>query len=235
MAPTNFRKPHGQAWNANYGWINLTPTQSGVRNNGAGSLSGYAWGANLGWVSFSGVTIDSNGQFTGTATGDYSGDITFDCTYCNVVTTWRPTGNVVPSISGSERYIQTPAETRNEDASDDATKNAIIAQLQAQIQSLTQQINALLAQGEGEAGSSAVALTEPLSYGSAGNQVVLLQNILQQQGFFPEDTKANGNFGPATLKAVKAFQFQYKIAGPGIAGYGLVGPKTRAALNELAK
>jgi peptidoglycan hydrolase-like protein with peptidoglycan-binding domain len=40
-------------------------------------------------------------------------------------------------------------------------------------------------------------------------------------------------FGPATARAVKKFQTKYQIATPGVSGYGLVGPKTRAKLAEL--
>ena len=40
-------------------------------------------------------------------------------------------------------------------------------------------------------------------------------------------------FGNATLAAVKTFQTKYNIASSGSAGYGLVGPATRAKLNSL--
>ena len=39
--------------------------------------------------------------------------------------------------------------------------------------------------------------------------------------------------GPATLAAIKKFQVKHGIARPGVIGYGLLGPKTRAKLNEL--
>jgi hypothetical protein len=80
----------GYAWSENYGWINLNPTKSGVTNDGAGTLSGYAWGENLGWINFNGVTINSSGIFTGSASGDVSGQISFDCSNCTVKTDWRP-------------------------------------------------------------------------------------------------------------------------------------------------
>ncbi len=80
----------GYAWSENYGWINLAPTNSGISNNTEGTLSGQAWGEKIGWVDFSGVFINSAGKFTGTATGDVIGTLTFDCTYCNVSTDWRP-------------------------------------------------------------------------------------------------------------------------------------------------
>ena len=41
-------------------------------------------------------------------------------------------------------------------------------------------------------------------------------------------------FGAKTKAAVQKFQVKYAIAGPGDPGYGNVGPKTRAKLNELA-
>ncbi|HBV00944.1 MAG TPA: hypothetical protein DEF00_00935 [Candidatus Taylorbacteria bacterium] len=40
-------------------------------------------------------------------------------------------------------------------------------------------------------------------------------------------------FGPATLKAIKKFQEKHGLSGPGDEGYGNVGPKTRAKLNEI--
>jgi len=81
----------GYAWSSNYGWINLNPTASGVKNNNEGTLSGYAWGENLGWINFSGVIINSNGEFSGLAIGgDISGRINFNCGQCKVKTSWRP-------------------------------------------------------------------------------------------------------------------------------------------------
>ena len=79
----------GDVWSDTYGWINLNPSHAGVMNNGTGVLSGNAWGQNTGYISFSGVSINSSGVFTGTATGTIIGSLTFDCTNCHVVTTWR--------------------------------------------------------------------------------------------------------------------------------------------------
>jgi peptidoglycan hydrolase-like protein with peptidoglycan-binding domain len=41
-----------------------------------------------------------------------------------------------------------------------------------------------------------------------------------------------GYYGALTRKAVQAFQVKYGVAKPGDAGYGIVGPKTRAALQK---
>ena len=70
----------GYAWSSQYGWINLNPTTSGVKNDGTGILSGSAWSSNLGWIDFTGVTINSNGEFLGYATiqSDNS-EINFNC------------------------------------------------------------------------------------------------------------------------------------------------------------
>lgn len=80
----------GYVWSENFGWIHLNPSKSGVLNDGNGHLSGDGWGTNTGYVSFSGVTINSSGKFTGTAVGSVAGNISFDCPGCNVVTDWRP-------------------------------------------------------------------------------------------------------------------------------------------------
>ncbi|OGI68407.1 hypothetical protein A2738_00770 [Candidatus Nomurabacteria bacterium RIFCSPHIGHO2_01_FULL_42_15] len=90
----------GQAWSSEYGWINLDPDTSGVSNNAEGTLSGFAWSPNLGWINFSGVTINTSGEFLGYATvkSDNS-QINFNCAggidSCGsanfkVQTDWRP-------------------------------------------------------------------------------------------------------------------------------------------------
>src|SRR5450631_2270258 len=102
----------GYIWSAGFGWINLSPTLGGVTNSN-GTLGGYAWGANTGWINFTGITIDSNGLFHGSIVPQsLFGTMTFDCTYCNVTTSWR-NSTVTPTvtntggggvISGSQSY-----------------------------------------------------------------------------------------------------------------------------------
>lgn len=60
-----------------------------------------------------------------------------------------------------------------------------------------------------------------------GSSVVILQNVLKQQGFFPEDIDSTGYFGPITEAAVRGYQ-----ESQGIETTGTVGPITRAALNQ---
>jgi hypothetical protein len=90
----------GYVWSENYGWINLSPSSAGVKNDGTGVLSGYAWGENTGYINFSGVRINPQGVFTGTATGDIVGSLTFDCTNCKAATTWRPSTPAATPASG---------------------------------------------------------------------------------------------------------------------------------------
>jgi hypothetical protein len=67
--------------------------------------------------------------------------------------------------------------------------------------------------------------TQTLKLGSTGNEVVALQKFLNTAGY--DCGTADGNFGPKTQAAVKAFQ----IAN-GLVGDGIVGPATRAVLNK---
>jgi hypothetical protein len=80
----------GYAWSANYGWINLAPTNGGVVNDGNGNLSGKGWGSATGWIDFTGVSIDSNGEFRGETAPSIVGIINFSCANCLVVTSWKP-------------------------------------------------------------------------------------------------------------------------------------------------
>ena len=102
----------GYAWGENIGWINLSPSTSGVTNNAEGTLSGYAWGEKVGWINFNpvggGVTIDSSGEFLGYAWSHTVGWILFNCvtnSSCGtndfrLKTDWRP-ASTRSSSSGS--------------------------------------------------------------------------------------------------------------------------------------
>lgn len=81
----------GYAWSANHGWINLAPTDGGVMNDGAGDLSGHAWGENLGWLDFSGVAINSAGEFSGQAVVENDNSrVSFSGANFKLKTDWRP-------------------------------------------------------------------------------------------------------------------------------------------------
>lgn len=76
-------------------------------------------------------------------------------------------------------------------------------------------------------------LTASLSYGSRDSQVKILQSILVAHGYLAANL-TTGFFGNLTLQAVQKFQCDHAIACSGAAGWGIVGPKTRTALNALA-
>ena len=76
--------------------------------------------------------------------------------------------------------------------------------------------------------SNSYTFTLPMSIGSRGAEVVELQCVLQDLGFFSQSVSCTGYFGPITHAAVADFQ-----ASKGIESIGIVGPKTRAALNAL--
>lgn len=64
-----------------------------------------------------------------------------------------------------------------------------------------------------------------LMYGSRGDDVAWLQNILRNQGYMT--APSSGYFGLATFRGVKSFQKNYMHIAP----TGFVGPRTRAVLN----
>ena len=76
------------------------------------------------------------------------------------------------------------------------------------------------------------ALTASLSYGLRNDQVSALQSILAAHGYLTS-TATTGFFGNLTLQAVQKFQCDNGIACSGAPGWGIVGPKTRTALNAL--
>jgi len=75
-------------------------------------------------------------------------------------------------------------------------------------------------------------LTASLSYGLRNDQVSALQSILAAHGYLTS-TATTGFFGNLTLQAVQKFQCDNSIACSGAPGWGIVGPKTRTALNAL--
>ena len=65
-----------------------------------------------------------------------------------------------------------------------------------------------------------------LGYGDKGDDVLVLQNFLLQQGLL--SATPNGRYGPATVAAMKKFQLSH-----GINQTGNMGPVTKNALNQL--
>ena len=77
-------------------------------------------------------------------------------------------------------------------------------------------------------------LTKVLVLGMTDPEVTILQQILKTlPDIYPEGI-VSGYFGNLTLKAVKKFQLEYNIVSkPTDIGYGVVGPATRAKLNQM--
>src|SRR3989338_8696241 len=76
-----------------------------------------------------------------------------------------------------------------------------------------------------------------LQRGSSGIDVEKLQEFFKKTPDIYPKGIVTGYFGPLTQQAVQRFQSKYGIVSSGdenTTGYGLVGPKTRKRLNELA-
>jgi len=76
-------------------------------------------------------------------------------------------------------------------------------------------------------------LTVPLRPGMQSGEVKNLQQMLSQDKEIYPEGKVTGYFGSLTQEAVKKFQLKYNLSSPSDPAFGLVGPKTRAKLNEL--
>lgn len=72
-----------------------------------------------------------------------------------------------------------------------------------------------------------------MQYGQTNNDIIVLQDCLKYEGLFPSNAASTGFYGSITRKAVEDFQTKYNITTPTSAGYGRVGPLTRAKLNEI--
>ncbi len=78
------------------------------------------------------------------------------------------------------------------------------------------------------------ALTRTLALWNRGEEVSSLQQFLVQAGLLSEDA-VTGNFGPQTENALKVWQKREGVVTNGTAaetGWGVTGPKTRAAITR---
>ena len=78
--------------------------------------------------------------------------------------------------------------------------------------------------------AEAASFNKTLKKGSQGSEVLMLQQVLQDFGYFPKDVTPTGYYGAVTVKAVQKFQKQ-----KGLDQVGSVGPITRTALNFLTR
>ncbi|MBP9686418.1 MAG: DUF5011 domain-containing protein [Candidatus Doudnabacteria bacterium] len=108
---------------------------------------------------------------------------------------------------------------------------------QSSVQSFTVEYRPASVRVLGEQTSTGLVLarhiTRTLVRGSRGDAVLALQTILAQDASIYPEAQVTGYFGPATLRAVQAFQIKHKIVTRGSVGFGVVGPTTRAKLFEI--
>jgi hypothetical protein len=124
---------------------------------------------------------------------------------------------------------------------------AVVAQLQVQLQALLNQISILQGQAGGNTpaqttgtarydSSSCPSIGRSLKRGSSGDDVTRLQQFLARDAsVYPEGT-VSGYYGALTETAVQRWQVKYHIVSsgaPGETGYGVVGPRTAAAISIL--
>lgn len=78
-----------------------------------------------------------------------------------------------------------------------------------------------------------INLTKDLEFGMRDNDVVILQNLLKELGYFPTNVDSTGYYGAISVKAVKEFQLAKGIIlSENDPGAGRCGPKTRKFINS---
>ena len=87
--------------------------------------------------------------------------------------------------------------------------------------------------GIGEKPKPRIQFIRDMDLGTEGDDVTDLQSVYRYEGFFPANHPGSNYYGNITADCTKKFQVKYGIAKAGDPGYGRVGPKTRAKLNEL--
>ncbi|MFH1393044.1 MAG: peptidoglycan-binding domain-containing protein [Patescibacteria group bacterium] len=219
---------------------------SGVLDYQGGGTVTYAWTD----PQESGDTLTSTASFTGTAPGGGSGSsgsssssavtaVTTTTTTATPVTeTTTTTTAPVTTVSGPTlESVQTKVASAiakiaalpaNPTASELAVVQAEIAAILADLQTLT-----ATTPSAPQGAALGYTFVRPLAFGMSHNDVSNLQTALKTDSSIYPGGKVTGYFGPATLLAIKKFQEKYGIASEGQSGYGNVGPKTRAKLNEL--
>lgn len=143
----------------------------------------------------------------------------------------------------------TQTTTSSTDSSTDSTSSpSILSQLQTQLDNLKLQLQNLINQANSTSSNSSTnygifppesipssgKYQKPLYYGLFDEDVKSLQTFLSNHipEIYPSKI-VSGYFYTLTKEAVEAFQKYHNIAQPEDPGYGYVGPKTRALLNEL--
>jgi len=210
---------------------------------GGGSLS-------VTWVDKQDATdtgTSKTGTFTGTAPGGgSSGAAAVTTTTAVTSAPTTVTTTVTPAAPAATTPTVSAAPTLESVSTKVASVVAKIAALpanpaasdltsiQAEIVAILTELQTLqVAQTSTPGAALGFSFIKPLTYGLSDNEVTNLQEALKTDATVYPEGKVTGYFGSATLRAVKKFQEKYGIATSDSAGYGRVGPATRAKLNEL--
>ncbi len=196
-------------------WTNTSGTTQSVMANNSSFQSG---------------AIAPNGQFAATfnQTGTYN---YYDNSGGSAIIGEVIVGGAPVAVPATT-YVNPNASYVNPNANYVPTgSSANIASLTAEVQALIAQINALKGSGGSgtssySAGGSCPQIGRVLSFGSSGNDVSSLQQFL---GVSPQ----TGYFGSITRAAVEKYQTTNNIISygtPATTGYGVVGPRTAAAI-----
>ncbi len=121
-----------------------------------------------------------------------------------------------------------------------AASAATAAELQAQANALLAQVAALQAQYSGNPVAATTGacpnLGRSLRQGASGDDVLRLQQFLARDASIYPEGRTTGYYGALTEAAVKRWQVKYNIVSsgsPSTTGYGVVGPRTAAAIALL--
>lgn len=109
-------------------------------------------------------------------------------------------------------------------------ERTLVMELLAQLQVLQARLNAFLQMQGGQGGPiyASLTFTRNVSQGARGTDVQLLQEVLATDPAIYPQGLITGFYGPLTAQAVMRFQ-----AAANIAQVGVVGPITRAKLNQI--
>lgn len=205
----------GYAYNDNTGWLVL----DGVTNDGTGILDGYAWSESVGYFDFYGVTI-TDGAFEGYAYNDNTGWLSFE-DGVTVTTTWAVAVAVEEPTSSrtrSQRKRIMPPKPLVPNTSPSVNTPSSTPTTNIQAHALSNN-------------------PRDLELNATGDDVKLLQQFLNQQGFVVGAPGQFGSmgyettyFGSMTKAALAKFQMTNNIT-PAV---GYFGPVTRAFINRLA-
>jgi murein L,D-transpeptidase YcbB/YkuD len=138
-------------------------------------------------------------------------------------------GNATTTITVNSATVTLPPSLLASLSAADFQEMMIILKLigisQSTVDSLTATYNSQHNTGASTTGTTRFVFTGNLGLGSLGDEVTHLQTTLAAKGYFSGN--ATGYYGPMTRAAVIAFQ-----KANGLSQVGIVGPQTRAALNN---